>query len=121
MLAPKAPPSIYIGGVSAAALRRAARVGDGYIGAGTAPGEVKPLLDRLYALRREYGREQRPFEAMLGITDLPSRDLYRRLQDDGLDSTVAPPFQYVLGKRRSTLDEKKRCMEAYAEGIIRHF
>ena len=48
-------------------------------------------------------------------------DLYRRLADDGLQSTVAPPFQYALGKKHSTIDEKKRFMEAYAEGIVRHF
>jgi hypothetical protein len=58
---------------------------------------------------------------MLGISAAPSVDLYKRLADDGLESTVAPPFQYALGKKRSTIDEKKRFMEAYAESIVRHF
>ncbi|NQX89232.1 MAG: TIGR03619 family F420-dependent LLM class oxidoreductase [Halioglobus sp.] len=118
---PSIPPAIYIGGTSQAALRRAARVGNGYVGAGTAPEEVGPLLQRLHALRREYGRHQMPFEALLGISALPGVDLYRRLAEDGLESTVAPPFQYLLGKKRSTLDEKKRVMEGYAEKILRHF
>jgi probable F420-dependent oxidoreductase len=118
--APAEPPPIYIGGTSEAALRRAARVGDGYIGAGTAPEDVGPLLARLDALRREYGRDHLPFEAMLGISDIPSFDLYRRLADEGLESTVAPPFQYALGRKNSTLDEKKRFMEEYAENILRH-
>lgn len=118
--APAVPPPIYIGGASEIALRRAARC-DGYIGAGTAPEQVGPLLRRLHALRREYGRDHLPFEAMLGISTAPSVDLYRRLSDDGLESTVAPPFFYSLGKKRSTLDEKRRCMEAYAENIVRHF
>ena len=117
---PKTPPPIYIGGASEIALRRAARC-DGYIGAGTAPEQVGPLLRRLHALRREYGRDHLPFEAMLGISTAPSVDLHRRLSDDGLESTVAPPFFYSLGKKRSTLDEKRRCMEAYAENIVRHF
>lgn len=117
--APKQAPPIYIGGASEAALRRTARVGDGYIGAGTAPGEVQALLSRLQALRAEYGRDHLPFEAMLGIADMPSYDLYARLAgDSGLDSTVAPPFLYTLGKKRSTLDEKKRVMEQYARDII---
>ncbi len=119
--APATAPAIYVGGTSEVALRRAARVGDGYVGAGTAPEDVGPLLSRLHELRREYGRDHLPFEAMLGITAIPGVDLYRRLADDGLESTVAPPFQYVLGKKRSTLDEKKRCMEDYAENILRHF
>ena len=96
-------------------------MGDGYIGAGTAPEEVGPLLGRLNSLREEYGRDHLPFEAMLGITAAPSVDLYRTLADVGLQSTVAPPFQYALGKKNSTIDEKKQFMEAYAEDILRHF
>ena len=119
--APAINPPIYIGGSSDIALRRAARVGDGYIGAGTAPEEVAALLKRLQVLRGEYGRDHLPFEAMLGITAPPSVDLYRQLEDDGLTSTVAPPFQYALGKKHSTIDEKKRSMETYAESIIRQF
>jgi probable F420-dependent oxidoreductase len=117
--APKKFPPIYIGGASEIALRRAARCGDGYIGAGTAPDAVAPLLQRLDTLRQEYGRDQLPFEAMLGVTAMPDRDLFLRLQDDGLQSTVAPPFQYALGKKKSSLDEKKRFMEHFSETIIR--
>ncbi|MDZ7784538.1 MAG: TIGR03619 family F420-dependent LLM class oxidoreductase [Halioglobus sp.] len=119
--APPRPPPLYIGGASEAALRRAARVGDGYIGAGTAPDEVAPLLRRLHELRSEYGREHLPFEAMLGISAPPSLALYQQLAEDGLHSTVAPPFRYILGRKHSTLDDKKRAMEDYAENIIRHF
>jgi probable F420-dependent oxidoreductase len=119
--APAILPPIYVGGTSEVALRRAARMGSGYIGAGTAPEGVKPLLQKLRALRQEYGQGHLPFEAMLGISAAPSLDLYQRLADDGLQSTVAPPFQYALGKKHSTIAEKKRFMEAYAEGIVRHF
>jgi probable F420-dependent oxidoreductase len=119
--APQEDPPIYVGGTSDIALQRAARAGSGYIGAGTLPEDVEPLLDRLNVLRKEYGRDHLPFEAMLGVTAAPSVDLYRRLADDGLESTVAPPFQYALGKKNSTIDEKKHFMESYAEGILRHF
>ena len=119
--APSTHPPIYVGGSSEIALRRAARVGSGYIGAGTAPDDVGPLLRRLNELRQEYGRDHLPFEAMLGISAAPSLKLYQRLADDGLESTVAPPFQYALGKKHSTVDEKKQFMETYAESIMRHF
>ena len=120
--APKVTPPIYIGGASDAALRRTAQVGDGYIGAGTAPDDVKPLLQRLHQLRKENDRAHLPFEAMLGISDIPSYDLYARLADEaGLESTVAPPFLYSLGSNNSSLSDKKRVMEAYAEQIIRRF
>lgn len=119
--APTIHPPIYVGGSSEIALRRAARVGTGYIGAGTAPEDVGPLIRQLHALRKEYGRDHLPFESMLGITAAPSLELYRRLAEDGLESTVAPPFQYALGKKHSTIDEKKQFMETYAEGVVRHF
>ena len=119
--APSTHPPIYVGGSSEIALRRAARVGGGYIGAGTAPDDVGPLLQRLNELRQEYGRDHLPFEAMIGISASPSLTLYQRLADKGLESTVAPPFQYALGKKHSTVDEKKQSMETYAESIMRHF
>ena len=119
--APSRHPPIYVGGSSEIALRRAARVGGGYIGAGTAPDDVGPLLQRLNELRQEYGRDHLPFEAMIGISASPSLTLYQRLADRGLESTVAPPFQYALGKKHSTVDEKKQFMETYAESIMRHF
>ena len=119
--APSRHPPIYVGGSSEIALRRAARVGGGYIGAGTAPDDVGPLLQRLNELRQEYGRDHLPFEAMIGISASPSLTLYQRLADKGLESTVAPPFQYALGKKHSTVDEKKQFMESYAESIVRHF
>ncbi len=119
--APSTHPPIYVGGSSEIALRRAARVGGGYIGAGTAPDDVGPLLHRLNELRQEYGRDHLPFEAMIGITASPNLTLYQRLADEGLESTVAPPFQYALGKKHSTVDEKKQFMETYAESIMRHF
>tara|TARA_B110000503_G_scaffold141430_1_gene234977 strand:- start:12251 stop:13123 length:873 start_codon:yes stop_codon:yes gene_type:complete len=117
--APSKHPPIYIGGTSEIALHRAARVGNGYIGAGTAPEEVGPLLRQLNELRVHYGRNHLPFEAMIGVSAIPDRDLFQRLSNDGLQSTVAPPFQYALGKRHSTLDEKKRFMNHFSESIIR--
>lgn len=117
---PPAAPRIYVGGKSDVALRRTARIGNGYIGAGTAPEDVGPLLQALDKMRREAGRHEEPFEAMLGITAMPDIGLYKNLAEDGLESTVAPPFAYALGKKHSTLDEKKRYLEGYAESIIRH-
>ena len=118
--APATPPPIYIGGASEAALRRAARAGDGYIGAGTAPEDVAPLLRRLGELREEYGRQHLPFEAMLGLKAEPTLALFEQMATDGLQSTVVYPFSFVLGKH-SALDAKKRLMENFAETVMRHF
>jgi hypothetical protein len=44
-------------------------------------------------------------------------DLFRRLEDEGVTSLVSYPFSYTLGPR-STLDQKRRALERYAENVI---
>ena len=59
----KPHPPIWVGGHSKAALRRVARLGDGWhpVGANAAvplpPAELKALLDELYRLTEEAGRD----------------------------------------------------------------
>ena len=77
---PPQPVPILCGGESEAALRRAARLCD----AGSAPpiaGTVRWPTSRLTALRREYGRAERPFEIVLALLERPSPDLYKRAED----------------------------------------
>jgi len=108
---------IWVGGHSAAARRRAARLGDGYIGSGNTPAEVARILEELATLRRELGREREPFETLLGLTTPPDLDTFRRLEDRGMTSGVSYPFRYALGER-SSLDAKRRVMEQFAERIL---
>jgi alkanesulfonate monooxygenase SsuD/methylene tetrahydromethanopterin reductase-like flavin-dependent oxidoreductase (luciferase family) len=115
--APGAPIPIYIGGASEAALRRAARLGDGWIGAGNPPDEIPGILDRLSALRREVGRDQLPFEVMVALTTPPDVDRFRRLEDQGVTSIVSWPLSYVLGPD-ATLDDRRRVIERYGDEII---
>ncbi len=117
--APSRPVPIYIGGQSEPALRRAARLGDGWIGAAAyAPDDVPAIAGRLQELRKQEGREHLPFDIMLPIAATPSPDLYRRLEDQGVTSTTSSPFSYSVGPR-STLDQKRRLLEDYAENVIR--
>jgi probable F420-dependent oxidoreductase len=127
---PTQPVPFYCGGKSAAALRRAAVLCEGYIGPGHSLGEVPALLAELQRLRREAGREHEPFETIVPILPLaPTLDTYKRLEDMGATGTFLPPFDAGgidrgrtrgLG-RSSSIEEKKRQMEHYAETILRHF
>jgi alkanesulfonate monooxygenase SsuD/methylene tetrahydromethanopterin reductase-like flavin-dependent oxidoreductase (luciferase family) len=116
--APARPVPIYVGGVSPAALRRTARLGDGWLGNGSDPDEAARILAELARLRREAGREHLPFEAVVPLTTPPDPDVLRRLEDRGAHGTVSYPFLYALGPT-STLDEKRRYLEGYAENVIR--
>ncbi|MGD9935544.1 MAG: LLM class flavin-dependent oxidoreductase [Dehalococcoidia bacterium] len=59
-------PPIIIGGESAPAMRRAAALGDGWIGLGATPEGARAHVEQLTALRREAGRERESFEVTLG-------------------------------------------------------
>lgn len=116
--APPAPVPIYTGGGSRAALRRAARLADGWIGAGNAPEEVPAILTELARLRREAGRAHLPFETVIGIAAPPEVAMFERLEAAGMSTGISYPFRYGLGER-STLGQKKRAMEQFAENVIR--
>jgi probable F420-dependent oxidoreductase len=95
--APPAPVPIYVGGLSPAALGRAARLGDGWIGTGQTPEEAIDYAARLRRLREEAGRGDEPFETIVPLVVPPDRDLLRRLEAAGVTSTTLWPFSYTLG------------------------
>jgi probable F420-dependent oxidoreductase len=114
---PKKPIPIYIGGMSDAALRRAARLGDGWLGAGQTPEQVLETVTRLNQLRAEVRRAKEPFETVVPLTVPPTLDALKRLQDAGVGGTVSYPFTFVIGPT-STLEQKRAYLEGYANNII---
>ena len=117
---PSHPIPLYFGGAAPIALRRTARVGDGWIGAGNTPEEVPGLMAELARLRAEAGRSDRPFETLVGVYAEPEVDLFRRLEDSGMTSGIHLPFAFAFDGP-SSLDQKKRLMEGFAESVLRHF
>jgi len=115
--APAAPVPIAIGGTSEPALRRAARLGDGWIGTGQTPEQAHAVLARLGELRRAAGREARPFEAIVPLTVPPDADTLARLAEAGMTATTAWPFLYTLGPG-STLAQKRDAMLRFGESVI---
>jgi alkanesulfonate monooxygenase SsuD/methylene tetrahydromethanopterin reductase-like flavin-dependent oxidoreductase (luciferase family) len=118
--APDKTVPIYTGGANPLALQRTARIADGWIGAGNTPEEVPALMAELKRLRREAGRDHLPFETVIGLKTPPDLATFKQLEEHGMTSGVNYPFFFAFGKR-STLDQKKRMMEQFAETVIRHF
>ena len=117
---PSHPIPIFFGGTAPVALRRTARLGDGWIGAGNTPEEVPRVLAEIESMRVAEGRGGQPFESLVGVYADASVDLFRRLEDGGMTSGIHLPFWFAFDGP-STLDQKKALMERYAETILRHF
>jgi probable F420-dependent oxidoreductase len=108
---------IHIGGTSPAALRRAARLGDGWLGPGQLAEDALDTLVRLDALRREAGRADAPFETVVPLVTPPDLDTLRRLEDAGASGAVSYPFAFSVAPS-SSLDQKRAYLESYANDVI---
>lgn len=116
---PAAPIPILVGGHSEAALRRAVRLGDGWMHGGGDPGDLDALLARLAALRTEEGVADRPFEIHVISPDAYTADGVKRLADKGVtDVIVGFRNPYVKGPDTDPLATKIAHLERFAEKVV---
>ena len=116
---PSEPLPILIGGHSAPALRRAARLGDGWMHAGGDPAELSALLDRLGTLRREYGRDAESFEVHVISLDAYSPAGIQPLEDLGVTDVIAGfRWAYDLAPDTEPLQQKIDNLNRYADDVI---
>ncbi len=115
---PSEPIPILIGGHSGAALRRAARVGDGWLHGGGGD-DLPGLLARLGEFRRREGTAGRPFEVHVISADAYSADGVRRLEEQGVtDAIVGFRWPYQTGPDVEPLAEKIGKLRRFAEDVI---
>jgi probable F420-dependent oxidoreductase len=114
---PTQPIPILIGGHAEPALRRAARLGDGWLGTGHDPGAIPGLVRELTRLRREAGREAEPFDFVAAVTAPPSVELFQRLEEQGVTSVIQYPPAFSLGPA-SSLSQKRQAFEQFGDRII---
>jgi probable F420-dependent oxidoreductase len=85
-------PPLLIGGESGAALRRAALLGDGWIGMGHTLESAPAQLARLRALRADGPRAGEPMQICLGAT-VTARDEVARWEDLGVTRLIVSPWR----------------------------
>ena len=116
---PRAPIPLLVGGHADVALRRAARQGDGWIHAGGDPDELGTMIERVNALRAEYGRASEPFEVHAISLDAFSIDGVRRLEDLGVtDAIVGFRYPYTRAPDPQPLQQKIDLLSRFADSVI---
>jgi probable F420-dependent oxidoreductase len=87
-------PPLLIGGSSPAALRRAARFGDGWYGGQETPDQVASIVAELRRLLAQQGRADHPFEvtALTPWGHSFDAELVRAYADAGVDRLVVTPW-----------------------------
>ncbi|MBW2313752.1 MAG: TIGR03619 family F420-dependent LLM class oxidoreductase [Deltaproteobacteria bacterium] len=114
---PSEPIPLLIGGHSEPALRRAARVGDGWMHAGGDPTELEGYLTRLTELRKEYGREKEPFEIHVISMDGFTVDGAKRLEDKGITDCIVG-FRNAYEADTTPLQTKLDAIRGFGDSVI---
>jgi probable F420-dependent oxidoreductase len=114
---PTQPVPLWIGGINRVALQRAARCADGWSGAGHTVAESERILTTLAELRREYGRAERAFDALVPLSEDLQPAQLERLRTLGMTGLVRYPFPYTLGAN-ATLTQKLDALRRFGDEVI---
>jgi len=96
-------PPILVGGESGAALRRAARLGDGWLGIHHTFDSARAQIARLDALLAEHGRDRDGFQIVLG-GEVSSRGDVARWEEVGVTRLIVAPW----ARSREAIDGLRR-------------
>ena len=114
--APTAPVPIVVGGISEAALRRAAR-NDGWVSDLHTIAELAEIRRTIDGYREEYGRSELPFSVYGSARDAWDMDGYRRLAEAGVTHLITMPWYFYAGAD-ADLSGKLDGIKRFAEDII---
>ncbi|MGB3369144.1 MAG: TIGR03619 family F420-dependent LLM class oxidoreductase [Rhodococcus sp. (in: high G+C Gram-positive bacteria)] len=117
--APTKPVPFYVGGHTDVALRRAARVGDGWTSAMIKFDDLVSVIARLKELRTEYGKADEPYEIQTVCIDRFGKDGYAELEEAGVTDIITVPWIFDGIGFDGPLEAKKDSMRKFADTYIR--
>ncbi len=94
---PQEPVPIIIGGHSEAAIRRAARIADGWVGGRQSTDELSASIELLQRYRRDFGTDTRPFSIAGQTLEKPTPALITQLERAGLTELQVLPWLHYGG------------------------
>ncbi len=116
--APPGPVPVLIGGHSEVALRRAARIGDGWMGIYYGFDELVAVVERLQSHRREYGTADRPFDVQASIVDrLPTPEVCAELEELGVTTLLTSAWM-MEGLQFASLDENLTALARFGDTYL---
>ncbi len=125
---PEKPIPIYVGGTTPPAMRRAARLGDGWVGVIHNKEEVPGIIAALNGYRKEYGRENEPFDVMMHCPSAETVDDLRHLEELGVTDLQVTPWAMpgmladmgvgTIMQQQPPLQVKLNAIKHYAETVI---
>jgi probable F420-dependent oxidoreductase len=116
--APSEPVPFYVGGHTDVALKRAARVGDGWTSAMMTRDQLADTIATLNKYRREFDREALPFEFQGVCIDRFGVDGHRDLADIGVTDTIVIPWMFDGLGFDAPLSAKQDSMKRFADTYI---
>jgi alkanesulfonate monooxygenase SsuD/methylene tetrahydromethanopterin reductase-like flavin-dependent oxidoreductase (luciferase family) len=113
---PTPPPiPVYVGGLSDAALRRAAR-NDGWIGDLISTERAIEAVGKLRELRLEKGLSMQDFTILTPLTDAFTPADYQRAADGGINGIITMPWMFYAGPD-ATLADKIDGMQRFRKDL----
>lgn len=116
--APSTPVPFYVGGHTDVALKRAARVGDGWTSAMMTCAQLAETIGKLKALLAEFGRADEPFEFQAVCIDKFDVDGHRELAEAGVTDNIVMPWVMEGLGFEAPLDKKQDAMKRFADTFI---
>jgi hypothetical protein len=98
-------------------LRRAARIGDGWMHAGSDQETLERLIARIGELRKEFGRDREPFEIHVISPDEITIDGVHRLEDLGVTDVIVS-LRNPYEPDTQTLKQKVDTLRRFADDVI---
>lgn len=115
---PTQPTPLLIGGHAEPALKRAARVGDGWMCAGADMEQLSAYIGRINALREEYGTADKPFKIVTTGQNAFTKEGIAELEQIGVTEVIIGFRNVYEMEPDKTLEEKMTMVNWYAGEFI---
>jgi len=116
--APSEPVPFYVGGHTDVALKRAARIGDGWTSAMLTCDQLAEIIGKLKALLAEHDRADVPFEFQAVCIDKFDVDGHRELAEAGVTDNIVIPWIFDGHGFDAPIEKKKDSLKRYADTYI---